>query len=89
MPSDMIAQDKRFIDIVTSAKRPYLTAKQAADAIGVPVEKIRAMAQQNNFHGALVSIGDTGRRDVMIQKNVLWRWYFADGIPGVTMPEEF
>lgn len=88
MPKDMIAADQRFIDVVSATKFDYLTAKQTAKALGVPVEKIYKMAQSGEMDCAMVSVGETGRRDVMILKTKLWRWYFADGIPGVTMPKE-
>lgn len=89
MPKDMMERDQHFIDVISAVKFDYLTAKQTADALSVPVRKIQEMARQGELSRmALVTEGASGRRDVMILKTKLWRWYFADGIPGVTMPKE-
>ncbi|MBQ3334934.1 MAG: hypothetical protein IJG85_05015 [Eubacteriaceae bacterium] len=70
--------DRHFIDIVTRDTSPYLSTRQAADALGIPQRRFQDITAQGVPFG-FVTVSGTGRRDGLFLKSVLWRWYFGSG----------
>lgn len=68
--------DQHFIDVVTRDTGPYLTTRQAADALQIPPHRFQTIAAQGQMPFGFVTISGTGRRDGVIVKSVLWRWYW-------------
>ena len=76
-PKMIIDADQHFIDVLTADTSPYLTTKQAADALGIPPHRFQTIAAQNGTTFGFVTVSGTGRRDGVFLKAPLWRWYFG------------
>lgn len=84
-PKMITDADQHFIDVLTADTSPYLTTKQAADALQIPPHRFQTIAAQGAAPFGFVTVSGTGRRDGVFIKAVLWRWYFAGRMAGRTI----
>lgn len=76
-PTMITDADRHFVDVITADKSPYLTTKQAADALSVSQRRFNEIAAQGGADKfGFVTVSGTGRRDGLFLKSVLWRWYW-------------
>ena len=88
MPKFLVDADTHFMEVITRDIRPYMTTKEVSDALQIPPRRVQEMARQNKLPFGFVTESGTGRRDGCFLKAPLYRWYFASGMAGKTMPDD-